>query len=310
MTRVAVLDIGSNSIKSLVASRDATGRLETISTKTLDARISAGISSAHPLLSEDGMARGLAAIQELLAAIAPAGPTVTLLVATSAVRDAGNGADFRTRVRAATGHEIRILTGEEEADLIGRGLTCDPALAGLQDFFVFDLGGGSLECLRFQGRRITQALSLPLGCVRLTERFLPDPAAPLVPAESTRLALHVRDELKSSGFRFPLTAPEAVFTGGTMSTIRTLKAALHGVTLADTPAIVTTEAIGHLLDELAPLTLEQRKAVPGMPPARADVFPAALITMLALADYGHIDRFHHSMYNLRWGLADQALAKL
>ncbi len=141
---VAVIDIGSNSIKVLVAARNETGVVTALKSKTIDARISAGISKAKPELSEEGMARGLAAIQELLTDAAPFSPVRTVLVATSAVRDAGNGDHFRARVRAATGHDIRILTGDEEANLIGRGLTCDPALADLKDFYVFDLGGGSL----------------------------------------------------------------------------------------------------------------------------------------------------------------------
>jgi exopolyphosphatase/guanosine-5'-triphosphate,3'-diphosphate pyrophosphatase len=310
MASVAVIDIGSNSIKVLVAAHGPAGTLQALKSKTVDARISAGISRTQPVLSEDGMTRGLAAIQELLADAAPFAPVKTVLVATSAVRDAGNGQDFRARVKGATGHEIRILSGEEEADFIGRGLTCDPALAGLRDFYVFDLGGGSLECLLFDDRQIKRAISLQLGCVRMTERFIKEVTAPLVVAETTALALHVRDELKRSGFRFPLTAPAAVFTGGSMTTARALRAALHGLTLEETPAKVTTDTLASLIDELAPLTLEQRKAVPGMPAERAYVFPAALITMLTLADFAHIDLFHHSLYNLRWGIAAEALGDL
>ena len=307
---VAVIDIGSNSIKVLVAARDEAGAVQALKSKTVEARISAGISKSEPRLTEEGMARGLAAIQDLLATAAPFSPAKTVLAATSAVRDAVNGPDFCARVKATTGREIRILTGEEEANGIGRGLTSDPALAELRDFYVFDLGGGSLECLLFHERKITRAISLQLGCVRLTERFIKDPSAPLVVAESTAIAVHVRDELKRSGFRFPVVAPAAVFTGGSMSTVRALKAALHGVELEDTPALVATATLASLLDELAPLTLEQRKVVPGMPAGRADVFPAALITMLAVADFAHIDRFHHSLHNLRWGLAAEVLADL
>lgn len=307
---IAVIDIGSNSIKVLVAARDASGSLTGLLSRTIDARISAGISKSEPVLGEEGMARGLAAIRELLADAAPFAPARTVLVATSAVRDARNGGEFRTQVRAATGHDIRILAGDEEANLIGRGLTSDPALADLRDFQVFDLGGGSLECLMFRERRITQAASLQLGCVRLTEQFISNPAAPLQAAESTALALHVRDELKRSKFRFPVTAPAAVFTGGSVSAVRAIKAARHGLDFEDTPAIIGTETLHHLLDEMAPLTLAERKAVPGLPAARADVFPTALITMLTVADYAHLDRFHHSLHNLRWGIAAEALAQL
>ncbi len=307
---VAVIDIGSNSIKILVAVRDAAGRLQQLKSKTIDARISAGISKEKPMLAEEGMARGLAAIQELLTVAATFSPAQIVLVATSAVRDAINGPDFRARVKAVTGHDIRILTGDEEANLIGRGLTSDPALTDFRDFYVFDLGGGSLECLAFRDRQIAQATSLKLGCVRLTERFIKDPSAPLVQAEANALAIHVRDELKRSGFRFALVAPPAVFAGGTMSTVRAIKGARHGLTLEETTPIIGLDTLTELLDELAPLDLEQRRALPGLPAARADVFPAALVTMLTVADYAHIDRFHHSLHNLRWGIADEALPKM
>ena len=109
---VAVVDIGSNSIKILVARRLADGRVEQLKNKTLDCRISAGISAATPRLAEDGMQRGLDAIRELLALAAPYSPARIQLVATSAVRDAANGEDFRALVLAATGHPVRILSGD------------------------------------------------------------------------------------------------------------------------------------------------------------------------------------------------------
>jgi exopolyphosphatase / guanosine-5'-triphosphate,3'-diphosphate pyrophosphatase len=305
---VAIIDIGSNSIKTLVAIRRADGTLEALKNKTLDARISAGLGAARPRLSEEGMSRGLSAIRELLDMGLPFSPARTVLVATSAVRDADNGDEFRARVRAATGHDIRLLSGEEEANLIGRGLTCDPALAHLRDFHVFDLGGGSLECLTFHDRRITQAISLRLGCVRLTEKFVADPAAPLSHDALLGVALHVKQELKRAAFRFDLPAPaEAVFTGGTVTTVRLLKGALHGVCLEDTPSVIAASTLDALLDELAPLDLEERKKIPGMPAARADVFPTALATLLAVVETAALPRFHHSLYNLRWGLAAETL---
>ncbi len=305
---VAVIDIGSNSIKILVATRHAGGAIKALTTHTIDARISAGISRAEPRLTEEAMTRGLAAIVELLALATPFSPTSTVLVATSAVRDALNGDEFRERVRATTGHAIRILSGDEEANLIGRGLTCDPALAHLGNFYVFDLGGGSLECLAFRDRRIEQALSLRLGCVRMTEKFIADPRAPLTAGECTALALHVRDTIKAAGFRFNLPEAEAVFTGGTLTGVRLIKGALHGVNLENTPSLVSLSTLNDLLDEVGSLTLEERKKIPGMPAARADVFPAALVTVVTLAEFGMFDRFHHSLYNLRWGLAAQSLA--
>ncbi len=303
---VAVIDIGSNSIKVLVATRE-TGRVIALKTQTIDARISRGISQSNPRLTDEGMATGLAAIQELLITATPFAPTKTVLVATSAVRDAVNGNDFCTHVREVTGHDIRILNGDEEANLIGLGLTCDPALSDLSDFLVFDLGGGSLECLRFDQHHIVQALSLQLGCVRLTERFIKAPAEPLDKNEGIALAKHVRDTIKTAGFRIPLTLGDAVFTGGSMTSVRAIKGALHGLKMEETPAVVATSTLASLLDEIAPMTLAERRAIPGMPASRADVFPAALVTMLAVAEYTGIERFHHSLHNLRWGLAAENL---
>jgi exopolyphosphatase / guanosine-5'-triphosphate,3'-diphosphate pyrophosphatase len=305
----AILDIGSNSIKILVARRSADGVLVAEKFKTLDVRISAGISHATPRLSEDGMARGLAAIQELLADAAPFAPAPIILVATSAVRDAVNGPDFRRRVLAATGHTIRILSGEEEAGLIGRGLTSDPALAHLRDFHVFDLGGGSLECLVFRDRRIEQALSLPLGCVRLTERFIADPARPLGAEARAAIAAHTRAVFAQSGFRFDLPrGTAAIGTGGTVTTARTILGLRTGKALAETPALVSTAQLQELLTLSGDAPLDERRRLPGLPPARADVFPAALVTMLTVAELGGFDGFLNSLHNLRWGLADAALA--
>ena len=116
---VAVIDIGSNSIKVLVATRATDGSIVPLKVRTIDARISAGISKSEPRLTEEGMSRGVEAIVTLLTDAAAFSPSKIVLVATSAVRDARNGAEFRARVRAATGHDIRILTGDEEANLIG-----------------------------------------------------------------------------------------------------------------------------------------------------------------------------------------------
>jgi exopolyphosphatase/guanosine-5'-triphosphate,3'-diphosphate pyrophosphatase len=305
---VAVIDIGSNSIKVLVATRAPDGGVTALKTRTIDARISAGISQSDPRLSNEGMARGLDAITTLLAEAAPFSPTRVVLVATSAVRDARNGPDFRARVRAATGHDIRILTGEEEANLIGRGLTNDPALRDLCDFYVFDLGGGSLECLAFRNRRVEQAVSLQLGCVRLTEKFVADPSQPLTPARAATIAAHTREILAASGFRFALPpSATAVGTGGTVSTLRAIAAARAGVTFDQTDSLVPVAQIAKLASNLSALPLTERKRVPGLPAPRADVFPTALTTLLAVAEAGRITAFRNSLYNLRYGLAADLL---
>ncbi len=305
---VAVIDIGSNSIKVLVACRTREGRLRSLLNRTLDVRISTGISQEVPRLSEEGMRAGLAAVQGLIDDSEPFRPATFQIVATSAVRDAVNGNDFRTRVKSATGLDIRILTGEEEANLIGRGLLTDPAVASFRDFYLFDLGGGSLECLCFREQRAIRSASLPLGCVRLTEKWVADPRMPFGPEAYTAVTDVVTASLRDSAFVFDLgDNPDALFIGGTLTTARFILAAARGVPPDSAPTCIPISDLRALYDRLAPLTLSERKQVPALPPQRADVMPAALATALAVAEMGRIQRFHTSFHNLRWGIADEIL---
>lgn len=305
---VAVIDIGSNSIKVLVAQRESSGRLTALKMKTLDARISSGIGHAQPRLTEEAINRGIDAVRDLLSEAQPLQPKSTSLVATSAVRDAANGAEFCARVQVQTGHPVRILTGEEEANYIGRGLTSDPSLSELRDFYVFDLGGGSMECLSFSDRKIVQAVSLPLGCVRLTERFVSDPQAPVVPQEQQAIIDVTRETLMQGGFRFGLPPhAAAVGTGGTMTTARAILAARRGRSMDNSDAIMTLGELRELLAHVGRRNLEDRRRIPAMPASRADVLPTALATVIAIAEIGGLESYRNSFYNLRWGVADELL---
>jgi len=304
MTSAAVIDIGSNSIKILVAEKGEGGRLVARRIRTIEARISAGISRENPRLAPEGAARGIRAVAELVADARAFRAGRIIVVATSAVRDAANGREFCDRVRAETGQPVRILTGEEEANLIARGLLCDPALEALRDFYVFDLGGGSLESLAFRDRRVVQAASLPLGCVRLTETFVADLAAPF--AAGKLIADRVRSEFARAGFSLSESAP-AVGTGGTLTTARAVLGARAGLALEETDPQLTVGRLRDLLAQVGGLTLAERRKVAGLPGARADVFPAALSTLVSLAELGGFDAFQHSFYNLRWGVAAEVL---
>ncbi|HMD61669.1 MAG TPA: phosphatase [Opitutaceae bacterium] len=306
--RVAVVDVGSNSIKSLVASRTPEGRLVEVGSRTLDVRMGSGIGSDRPRLSRDAIERGVAAVENLASEARGLGAGRIIAVATSAVRDAANGKEFLDEARSATGLDIRVLTGPEEAALIGRGLATDPALGELLDFHVYDLGGGSLECLSFRNRAVERAVSLPLGCVRLTERFVPRPSAPFAEEVARAIGGHVRDVLRASDFELPVPQGFAVVgTGGTLTAVRAIVAARSGAPFEEASPLVGVPLLREVLASVGPMGLAERRRVPGLPPARADVFPAALAVFLALADLGAIQAFHHSLRNLRWGVAAESL---
>ena len=305
---VAAIDIGSNSIKLLVARiGDGAERIETVFTETIETRISAGISREQPILSDEAIHAGTKTIAELVHLASSFNPTQTQLVATSAVRDALNGEDFINSVKAATGHIIRILSGSEEATTIGKGLACDPAIENTPEFIQMDIGGGSLELIRFSHGKIQQALSLQLGAVRLTERFIQDREIPVDTAIERAIQAHVCAELVKSNFPFAPYSDRLIATGGAFSVTRAVLAAEAGTTIDHFRAELTVDDISSLKSKLAAMPLHERMSVPHLPASRADIVPTALITIEALLKHAQRDRLTHSFYNLRYGLVAEML---
>jgi exopolyphosphatase/guanosine-5'-triphosphate,3'-diphosphate pyrophosphatase len=307
--RVAVIDVGSNSIKLLVADSGADGIPVEVTSRTLEVRISRGIASERPHLTMDGIEKGIAAVLTLANDARVQGVDRILAVATSAVRDASNGQEFHDRARTDAGVELRILTGMDEATLIGRGLTTDPALRDLNEFHTFDLGGGSLEFLSFKNREVAFSASMPLGCVRLTEMFVAVPESALSEEEAQKIGYHVTQTLVNADLPLPLPpASNVVGTGGTLTTVRGIVAARTGITLAEASPVISVALLQEILASSGSVDLAARRRIKGLSVERADVFPTALVTLLTLAEIGRIEAFHHSFRNLRWGVAASLMA--
>lgn len=304
---VAVIDVGSNSIKLLIAAANPTDGIDTLFTETIETRISEGISRDLPNLTNGAMDNGLAAIMELVRIARKYETSEQIIVATSAVRDALNGQDFIDLVYEKTGLKIRILSGTEEATYIGRGLGYDPQLLGAEDYFQMDIGGGSLELIRFSQGSIEQALSLRLGAVRLSERFISDRDAPISKNVETAIAAFVRAELSQSGFSFTPKKSPLVATGGAFVVSRAILAAEKGRTINEQPPALEMEELERLKTKLCALPLHERMAEPHLPATRADIIPTALITILALLRHADRKRLTHSFYNLRYGVAAELL---
>jgi exopolyphosphatase/guanosine-5'-triphosphate,3'-diphosphate pyrophosphatase len=303
---VGVIDIGSNSIKLLVASKGEDSTLDPILQTTDETRISDGISKDRPRLSRAGIEGACGSVGRLKAEAELSGAQSIAIVATSAVREAINRQQITDRLKETTGLDLKILTGREEAELIGLGIRCDPNLGSLTDFYVFDLGGGSLEAISFRNGVIEQAVSLPLGCVRLTERFIEDPLGSFQPDDRVRIESHTREVITSSSFNFDLPAnATAVATGGTAAVARLISEEM------DRASIDTALSVSELEDQistLGALPLSERRKFPGLPPQRADVFPTALATLMAVIELGRFDGCRQSFYNLRYGMAAKLLS--
>ena len=255
------------------------------------------------------MQSGIASIQRLLEEAAVHSPSHIRIVATGAVREAANGKDFAERILETTGHAPTILSGEEEASGIAAGLATDPSLAHHHDFLACDLGGGSLELVLVVARSVKATTSLPLGAVRLTERFIPNPQHPIPKTETEAIAAHIRETLAKSGFPFPETSAMLVGTGGSFATARAVLAEREGIPFALRPQFERQDLV-QLLEEISSLSLAERRAhFPAFPPNRVDIMPAALACMVAVVDHMHAQEILNSLFNLRYGIAAELLAK-
>ncbi len=192
------------------------------------------------------------------------GATRTLLVATSAVRDAENGEAFLGEIEWSYGFVTRLLDGGEEAELTYRAVAADHPLE--PDTLVLDVGGGSTE-LSVDG---IAPVSIDVGAVRLTERFLA--SDPPTEAELAAAAEYVRSLL-------PALAPRtAVGVAGTVTTLASLdlgaydRERVHGYRL-------TVETVERWLERLASLPLADRRALPGIEPARAPVIVGGVVVV-------------------------------
>jgi exopolyphosphatase / guanosine-5'-triphosphate,3'-diphosphate pyrophosphatase len=276
--RAAVVDIGTNSTRLLIAEVDPeTGALEELVRRSQVTRLGEGVDSQGSL-SEAAIDRVLATLADYRTEIDSHGCESNLAVLTSAVRDAANGADFAARVRDDFGLDARVLSGDEEAQLTflgamsGRGAASQPTV-------VIDIGGGSTEFVVGRGHNAGFHVSLPAGVVRMSERHIhSDPPAP---EELQSLALDVRTVFMQGLPAEQRTSVEhGIAVAGTATSAASINmeldpydpARVHGYVLM----LATVEM---LLARLASMTEDQRREVVGLDPNRAPTIVAGMILL-------------------------------
>ena len=303
--RVAVVDIGSNSTRLLLADVDiASGAVQELLRRSQVTRLGEGLDETG-LLSERAIARVLRTLEDYREAISVHGVARNLAVLTAAVRDASNGASFAARVRDQFQLDARVLAGEEEAQLTFLGATWrDPGAVRAQDgtpTVVIDIGGGSTEFIVGRGRDAGFHTSLPVGVVRLSERHIrSDPPAA---GELEDLARDVRGVLREGlpqRERAPVQLGIAV--AGTATSAAAIDQALdpydparvHGYELSLT-------AVRELLARAAAMTEAERRALAGLDPARAPTIVAGLIILAEALEAFALDAVTVSEHDILFG---------
>jgi exopolyphosphatase/guanosine-5'-triphosphate,3'-diphosphate pyrophosphatase len=268
VTRVASVDLGTNSTRLLVADVDGAG-LEEVERRLIITRLGEGVDARKRLLPLP-IARVRNCLSDYRRELEGLGAERTLAIATSAVRDAENGEAFLGEIEWSYGFTTRLLTGEEEAAMMVRGVAA--GRSALDDVLVVDIGGGSTELVHVVDGAVAMSTSLDIGCVRLTERFLASdpPTRPELAAASA----YVRSLLPE------LEVRNAIGVAGTITTLATLDlgdaeydpARTHGHR-------IPRASVEAQLDRLADMALDERLTVPGIVPGRAPVIVAGLVVL-------------------------------
>ena len=301
MQKVAVIGIGSNSVRMLVSEVEEDG-FRRLTRDREGTRLFAGLD-AEGNLSPESMAKTAAAVERMAVSAGRIGCQRLHIFATSASRDAKNGEVFLDLLRRFTGVTPEILSGEQEAVLSFLGAT-ELAPRG-ESCGVIDIGGGSTELVMGCGANIRLALSCQMGAVRLY-RMLPIACAGDMAAAEVEAERVLREKMNE--YEVPPLPRVWIGTGGTFTALAAL---VRGVPWTDRTYMHGTRlisgAIREIGEHLAGMTPEERLKLEGLQPSRADIVVHGICILLAVmktlgitevlvSEYGNLDGFIRSRY--------------
>lgn len=295
---VAVIDIGSNSGRMVVFRPRAGGHLDILEDARAPLRLGRSLGRGDAL-GEESIGRAIEALRDFRAVALGAGSTRTLAVATSAVRDASDGHVLLERARREVGIDLRVIDGDREALFGFLGAVHDLPVT---DGFTMDVGGGSMELTRFGDRRPLQSWTLPLGSLRLSDRYLH--ADPPADREIRELRKETAKTLRRAGIP-PLGADgELVGVGGTIRNLAKVDRRrmdyplplLHGYALR-------RERLDEMASMFAARPMSRRRSIPGLNPDRADSIVGGALAVVVATEELRASRVLVSSRGVREGVA-------
>ena len=295
---IAVIDVGSNSLRMMIARPREQGYLEIVAEPRAVLRL-ARVVDEHGGLPPAALARTLAVLDDFMTLAKRQRVDEVSAVGTSALRDAANAAALSAAMRERWGLELEVLAGDAEGRSAALG-----AIYGLpvHEGLVVDLGGGSLQIARFEQRAVTATWSFPLGTLRMTDRFLA--SDPPDKAELQTLRHHVRAELVSAGVPRLPPGEALVGTGGTVRNLAAVSrrgrrypiTRVHGLTVGG-------RRLRRVRDRLARMNAAERASVPGLNSDRADIIVAGAGALAATLEHVRAPALLVSGQGLREGVA-------
>ncbi|MFL5321806.1 MAG: Ppx/GppA family phosphatase [Myxococcaceae bacterium] len=298
MPRYAAIDIGTNSVLLLVAEKSGEGfrAVEELAEIT---RLGRGVDKSR-VLSAEGMEATLSVLEEFGKRARELGAEKIAVSATSAARDAKNGAEFMSAAKTRAGVEVEIISGELEAQLSYSAVAEDASVSTKDaPLIVIDIGGGSTEFIFGDRGKVLFRHSFDVGSVRLTERFVT--TDPVSNAERTTM----KSFLSETFSRLPKSPPRAQFVG-VAGTVTTLFAVHHAVQPYDVTkvhgGVLHLPELRAVTDKLFELPVAERAKLPGLQPKRADVICAGSLILLTALEQLRLESVTVSDRGLRWGL--------
>ncbi len=296
--KLAALDVGTNSVLMLVVESGNDRQARRLADLVRITRLGRGVDE-RGRLDPEAAARTLDTIAEFTDQARALGAIKIVTAATSALRDARDGADFIAQVKARTGIDLDVISGDTEAHLnylaVRHGLRIDPA----KKLLIVDIGGGSTELIRADPGGEPALTSLRIGSVRLTERIIKHD--PPIESEVTALRATIDRALDELNWRY--RPDRLVGIAGTVTTVCTVSLGLtscdhnvvHGYRLARTEVARVTEL-------LRAIPLTERKRLAGMIEGRADVIFAGAAILERVMTKFDVDAVTVSDQGVRWGL--------
>jgi exopolyphosphatase / guanosine-5'-triphosphate,3'-diphosphate pyrophosphatase len=305
--RLAAIDIGTNSIRSIVIQVDVAGKYKVLDDEKVTVRLGEGLNKSGSI-SPAAWERALEALSRQKKIIDGYQVRSIEAVATSAVRKASNGGDFISAIKDRIGLQVEVISGEDEAELAALSALHNFDLDGMHHL-ICDIGGGSLELITALGNHIESIFSLELGAVFLTENFLK--SDPVHPEEHQRLRKHIRKVLKKTFAAQEHSALQCLIgSGGTITSIAGMVMAqrrerhdsVHGYEL------IRSEVV-HLLAMLLRMSDKERRAFPGLSPDRSDIIIAGVTVVDELMDFFRVNLLRVNERGIREGLILRGLGR-
>ncbi len=293
----SAIDLGTNSIKILIVRRDSEGHMHVLFRHRSVVRLGEGTFSkdGKGKIPRNVQLRTLKVFQSYAKFLSAYHVDVVRATGTSALRDSKNGLEFVKEVRDKTGIALEVLPADEEARLIVKGVSSEMPIPRKPTLFI-DIGGGSCEISLVNKKKIEKFVSLPLGAVRLTELYVPQPKPDT--ARLRRLDQFVQKTL-SENWPQPKMVNVAF---GSAGTIRALGRLVSKTELSDSERLIKRRQLDRAVLSISKMSTKRIAALPGVDSKRAEILTAGTHVLKGIFDYFRISHIHVSNRGLREGI--------